>query len=110
MRNIAIVTVVACILFVRPNDLFGRMTAEPPDSQQSTSAAVQHEGQVGFYEPGKKLAITVRPQVEVTYDLSDPKKAYKIPPDLKVGDNVVSSEQEQDHGPTIVTVTIKPKH
>jgi hypothetical protein len=77
-----------------------------------TSAPVsvtEQEGEVRFYERGKKLAISIRFQVEVTYDLTDSNKVYIIPSDLAVGDQVICSEQPQEHGPTRITITVKAK-
>ncbi len=74
---------------------------------KSSRAEVEHEGEVTYYEKGKKLAVRIRSQVEITYDLSDTHKVYSLPPDLKVGDQVLCSEADQTSSTKIITITLK---
>ena len=106
-RLVELIITGALLIIHRP--LLEQNTNRRPVSTSVRSAVTEHEGEVRYYERGKKLAISIRFQVEVTYDLTDSHKVYVISSDLAVGDRVICSEQTREHGPTRITVTVETK-
>ena len=71
------------------------------------SLAEKLDGEVRYYDPGKRIDIGIRPEVDKSYNLSSKETIYKIDPAVSVGSKVEVEETKDEAGQKLVTIHIK---
>jgi len=80
--------------------LSAQSAGSPPEQHHKTGSI---NGKVRYYEPGKKISISIRPQVQQTYDLSASDTRFQLDPGLQVGSKVeIVEEKDEGHNKVVV--------